>query len=218
MPDQPVLSEAILPISPVSSRLNGLYFDVACDMARRWVFYADIMDNVVYKIRPEGTERETVLVTNNDGLVSMSYDWISRLIYFVDNIRNSLEVVHADDPHMHRQLRLDLKEPVSVVVHPLKGYLYFTEAKRPAKIWRCAGDAKDCKVIRNTTLGRPSGLTIDFQQNKLCWGDSILKHIQCSDLSGNNVQKINIDPEPIPSGMAIIGGTYVHTFSNTVIA
>ncbi len=109
LPDESVLREAILPISPKSARLSGLYFDVACDIQRRWVFYADIMDNVVNKIRPDGTDKQSVLVTNNDGLVSMSYDWVAELIYFVDNIRSSLEVVHADDPSMHRQLRLNLK-------------------------------------------------------------------------------------------------------------
>lgn len=123
IPGRSTFTEAILPVSPTSNRIGGLYYDVACDIERSWVFYADIMDNVVYKIRPTGADLKTVLVTNNDGLVSMSYDWVSQIIYYVDNIRNSLEIVHAENASSTRQLLKQLKEPTSVVIHPGKGYV-----------------------------------------------------------------------------------------------
>lgn len=44
-------------------------------------------------MRPDGEGMAPVLVTHNDGLVSMSFDWMSSQLYYVDNIRNSLEVV-----------------------------------------------------------------------------------------------------------------------------
>lgn len=50
-----LFSDAILPVTPTSTRLNGLYYDVACDVTRQWVFYADIIENIVYRIRPTGT-------------------------------------------------------------------------------------------------------------------------------------------------------------------
>ena len=34
-----------------------------------------------------------MLVTHNDGLISMAFDWLSKQLYYVDNIRNSLEVI-----------------------------------------------------------------------------------------------------------------------------
>ncbi|VDN41216.1 unnamed protein product [Gongylonema pulchrum] len=43
------LSEAILPISPVSQRRIGMYFEVECDIHGGSFFYADIMDNTVYR-------------------------------------------------------------------------------------------------------------------------------------------------------------------------
>lgn len=47
--DQNSLSEAILPISPVSERRIGMYFEVECDIHGNSFFYADIMDNTVYR-------------------------------------------------------------------------------------------------------------------------------------------------------------------------
>lgn len=46
-----------------------------------------------FRVRPDGEGLAPVLVTHNDGLVSMSFDWLSKQLYYVDNIRNSLEVV-----------------------------------------------------------------------------------------------------------------------------
>lgn len=44
-------------------------------------------------MKPDGEGSAPVLVTHNDGIVSMSFDWIAKQLYYVDNIRNSLEVV-----------------------------------------------------------------------------------------------------------------------------
>ncbi|PAV62586.1 hypothetical protein WR25_26419 isoform C [Diploscapter pachys] len=148
----------------------------------------------------------------------MSYDWVSKQLYYVDNIRSSLEVVKVTDTGLvhpdqlvHRQLLKDLRDPVSVVVHPWKGWLFYAEAQRPAKIYRCAIDGADCIVIRNTSLGRPSEMAIDFAENKLYWGDTLLKTISYMDFDGKNMQVLNVD-NPIPVALSIMDDHiyYVH--------
>ena len=99
-------------------------------------------------------------------------------------------LVHPDQL-VHRQLLKDLRDPVSVVVHPWKGWLFYAEAQRPAKIYRCSIDGADCIVIRNTSLGRPSEMAIDFAENKLYWGDTLLKTISHMDFDGNNVRLLH---------------------------
>lgn len=84
-------------------------------------------------------------------------------------------------------------------------FLFFAEAQRPAKIYRCAEDASDCMVIRNTSLGNPTGLVIDFQRDELCWSDSILRHIQCANLNGEPTRILAITPRPNPTAIAILG-------------
>ncbi|CAI4230259.1 unnamed protein product [Auanema sp. JU1783] len=212
------LSEAVLPVSPVSQRRIGMYFEVECDVHGSSFFYADIMDNTVYRVRPDGEGSAPVLVTHNDGLVSMSFDWISKQLYYVDNIRNSLEVIKIADTGLvhpdqlvHRKLIKDLRDPVSVVVHPWKGYIFYAEAQRPATINRCYTDGTNCQVIRNTTLGRPSEMVIDFETDRLCWGDTLLKTISCMSFDGQNVEQLPVD-NPIPVAMAVMGEHiyYVH--------
>uniref|UniRef100_A0AC35G4G5 EGF-like domain-containing protein n=1 Tax=Panagrolaimus sp. PS1159 TaxID=55785 RepID=A0AC35G4G5_9BILA len=204
------LAEAILPISPVSQRRIGMYFAVECDVHGGSFFYADIMDNTVFRVKPDGEGSAPVLVTHNDGLISMSFDWLSKQLYYIDNIRNSLEVVKISeqglvhpDQLVHRQLLKGLRDPISVVVHPWRGQLFFSESERPAKIWRCDIDALNCVVIRNTTLGRPSGMAIDFAENKLCVGDTLLKTISCMDFDGNNWSVLPVD-SPLPVSITIL--------------
>uniref|UniRef100_A0A7E4V2M4 EGF-like domain-containing protein n=1 Tax=Panagrellus redivivus TaxID=6233 RepID=A0A7E4V2M4_PANRE len=242
------LAEAVLPISPQSQRRIGMYFAVECDVHGGSFFYADIMDNTVYRVKPDGEGAAPVLVTHNDGLISMSFDWLSKQLYYVDNIRNSLEVVKISeqglidcptssplrfldilrgqkaaemtattnatkqglvnpDQLVHRQLLKSLRDPIAVVVHPFRGQLFFAEAERPAKIWRCDIDAANCVVIRNTTLGRPSGLAIDFAEDRICVGDSLLKTISCMDFDGAKVTVVPIEA-PIPSSLTILNDQF----------
>lgn len=109
------LAEAVLPVSPVSQRRIGMYFAVECDVHGGSFFYADIMDNTVFRVKPDGEGSAPVLVTHvsntlllnyvelyvlcfqNDGLISMSFDWLSKQLYYIDNIRNSLEVVKISE-------------------------------------------------------------------------------------------------------------------------
>ena len=46
---QPALADAILPISPISQRRLGMYLAVECDVAGGAFFYADAIENVVYR-------------------------------------------------------------------------------------------------------------------------------------------------------------------------
>lgn len=47
---QNALAEAILSVSPISQRRIGMYFAVECDTHGSSFFYADIMDNTVYRL------------------------------------------------------------------------------------------------------------------------------------------------------------------------
>ncbi|XP_003373299.1 putative Low-density lipoprotein receptor domain class A [Trichinella spiralis] len=216
--DREVFNNAIQPVTPNGARLSGLFYDVGCDVRRQWIFYADIMENIIYKMRPNGSQDTTVLVNHNDGLVSFTYDWISQLIYYVDNIRNTLDVVHSELRNTHRTLVRQLRAPTSVVVHPGKGFIFYAEARRPAKITKCTSDASLCLVYRNISLGRPGGLVIDFDRDELCWADSALKHIHCGNMLGSKIRAIEISPRPIPQALAILGNDlyFIHSQPSSI--
>ena len=185
-------------------------------MRNQWVFYIDAMDNVLYKVNMDGSNRTAILVTYNDGVTSISYDWTSKLIYYSDSLRKSIDVFHIDNANLHRQIYANLNQPTSVVIHVTRGYIFFAQAGRAAgvqpNITRCNANGDGCKVILSQEIGRVVGLTIDYDAdngNRLCWSDTDLRHIACCDIEGNTYHRLSITPAPVATAMTILDGVNV---------
>ena len=59
--------------------------------------------------------------------------------------------------------------------------------------------------IITTSLKAPTGLTIDYPNNKLFWLDSKMHHIESSDLDGTNRRRIVIYGLQHPFDIAVFG-------------
>ena len=90
-----------------------------------------------------------------------------------------------------RTLLKNLKRPRAIVVHPNRGYMFYSEWDRPANISRANMDGTEVKVFRNVLLGWPNGLSMDYEEDRLYWCDALLDHIQHADLDGKDVQTIS---------------------------
>ncbi|RWS16465.1 low-density lipoprotein receptor-related protein 2-like protein [Dinothrombium tinctorium] len=133
-------NDAIIPIVSRSARFVGLDFDAKSN----YIFYSDVILDVIYKIKTDGTGKE-----NN------------------------------------------LKRPRAIVVHPNKGYVFFSEWDRPANISRAYLDGTNVMVFRGVLLGWPNGLSVDYEKNRLYWCDALLDHIQHANLDGTDVKTIS---------------------------
>ncbi len=82
-------------------------------------------------------------------------------IYYLDQIRMSLEVFSIDNPKWHRVLLRKLSDPTDMAISPVHGFLFFGQARRykdahiSPNITRCNMAGEQCHVIRSTQLGRP---------------------------------------------------------------
>lgn len=77
------------------------------------------------------------------------------------------------------------------MIHPNRGYIFFSEWDRPANISRAHADGSNLVVFRNLTLGWPNGLAIDFSKDRLYWCDALLDHVQHSNLDGTDVRTVD---------------------------
>uniref|UniRef100_A0A2K5CE98 EGF-like domain-containing protein n=1 Tax=Aotus nancymaae TaxID=37293 RepID=A0A2K5CE98_AOTNA len=105
--------------------------------------------------------REILAANRVENVESLAFDWISKNLYWTDSHYKSISVMGLADK-MRRTVVQYLNNPRSVVVHPLAGYLFFTDWFRPAKIMRAWSDGSHLLPIVNTTLGWPNGLAIDW--------------------------------------------------------
>lgn len=61
------------------------------------------------------------LVTDIGSVEGITFDWISKNLFFTDFRRSTLSVIRANFPSERRDLIKNLGNARSIVVHPLKG-------------------------------------------------------------------------------------------------
>lgn len=177
-------SDAIVPIESRSARFVGLDFDTR----NQYVYYSDVILDVIYRIRLNGTEREHILASQNEGVEGLALDWASQNLYYIDSRKGTLNVINVANITQRRTLLTNLKRPRAIVLHPNRGLLFFSEWDRPANISRAYLDGTNVGVFKGLILGWPNGLSIDFQTDRLYWCDALLDQIQHSKLDGTDIR------------------------------
>jgi integrin beta 2 len=64
-----------------------------------------------------------------------------------------------------------LQEPRGLEVHPLRGYLFYTDWGEQPHISRAHMDGTNIEKIITKNLAWPNGLTIDYVTEKIFWYD-----------------------------------------------
>ena len=142
------------------------------------IYYSDVILDVIYKVKKDGTGRENVLASQNEGVEGLAMDWASKNLYYIDSRKGTLNVLSTRNHDYRRTLLKNLKRPRAIVVHPNRGYMFYSEWDRPANISRANMDGTGVKVFRNVLLGWPNGLSMDYEASRLYWCDALLDHIQ----------------------------------------
>lgn len=180
-------SEAIQPVVARRARFVGLDFDARA----QHIYYSDVLQDVIYRIHRNASHREIVLASQNEGVEGLAVDWAAHNLYYIDSRKGTLNVLSTRNVTHRRTLLSRLKRPRAVVVHPNRGFLFYSEWDRPANISRVYTDGGGLLVFRNVTLGWPNGLAIDFMEDRLYWCDALLDHVQHSNLDGTDVKTVN---------------------------
>ncbi|XP_015126789.1 low-density lipoprotein receptor-related protein 2 [Diachasma alloeum] len=180
-------SDAILPVVSRRARFVGLDYDAH----EQYIYYSDVLQDVIYRVHQNGTGREIVLASQNEGVEGLAVDWAAKNLYYIDSRKGTLNVLSTGNVTYRRTLLKNLKRPRAIVIHPNHGYIFFSEWDRPANISRAHADGSNLVVFKNLTLGWPNGLAIDFTKDRLYWCDALLDHVQHSNLDGGDVKTIS---------------------------
>lgn len=192
-------------IMPVVGSVRGTNFvALDFDVRNNHIYFSDVVADVIYRYHPDGTGKEPVVLSENEGVEGIAVDWASQLIYFLDSGRSTLSVVSLRNTTWRRAIMSNLSRPRALAIHPNKGFIFFTEWQRPANISRVNYNGTGLKRVRRQQLGWPNGITIDYQADRLYWCDALLDRIQHSDFDGNDVQ-------------TIVGRFLLHPFSLSVL-
>uniref|UniRef100_A0A3B4FEE2 Low-density lipoprotein receptor-related protein 2 n=1 Tax=Pundamilia nyererei TaxID=303518 RepID=A0A3B4FEE2_9CICH len=194
--------DIILPVTGSPSYFVGVDFSAEDDA----IFFSDTAKDIIYKQKVDGTGREVLAANRVDGVEDLAYDWISKNLYWTDPRYRSISVMKLADKSRRAIIR-NLNNPRAIVVHPLIGYIFWTDWYRPAKIMRAWGDGSHALSIVNTTLGWPNGLAIDWSSMRLYWVDAFFDKIEHSNFDGRNRLSLDrISQISHPFGLTIFEG------------
>ena len=124
-----------------------------------------------------------VTVKNPDGL---AVDWVGRNLFWCDKTADTIEVSRLDGRFRKILIEDGLQEPRGLEVHPLRGYLFYTDWGEQPHISRAHMDGTNIEKIITKNLAWPNGLTIDYVTEKIFWSDASLDYISMADLDGQN--------------------------------
>ncbi|XP_059822369.1 low-density lipoprotein receptor-related protein 2a isoform X1 [Hypanus sabinus] len=193
--------DVILPVTRNPSYFVGIDFDAA----ERTIFFSDTKNDLICKQKIDGTGREVLAANRVEGVEDLAFDWISRNLYWTDTRYSSISVLRLADKS-RRVIADNLNNPRSIVVHPLLGYIFWTDWYRPAKVMRAWADGSNAEPLINTTLGWPNGLTIDWSNLRLYWVDAFFDKIEHCSLSGSDRQTLSrISQMSHPFGLTVFG-------------
>lgn len=157
------------------------------DIKEELLYYADVGNKTINRIYVNGSKEENVIKHEAHGLEGIAVDWVGRKLYWLDRTSKHLDVSELDGRHRKTIIGKGMTDPRAVVVHPGKGYLFFTDWGHHAFIARVGMDGSNFTriVLYGQKLVWPNALAIDYFSEKLFWADAHLDYIEFSDFDGN---------------------------------
>jgi len=86
--------------------------------------------------------------------------------------------------------------------------MYWSDWGDSAKIERANLDGSARVILVNTSLGWPNGLTIDYDERRIYWGDAKLDRIETCQLDGSRRQILVNRDLPHIFGLTLLGWYY----------
>uniref|UniRef100_A0A669BG50 LDL receptor related protein 1B n=1 Tax=Oreochromis niloticus TaxID=8128 RepID=A0A669BG50_ORENI len=111
----------------------------------------------------------------------ISADWITGNIYWTDHSR-----MHWFRPNCTRLITDIAGEPYAIAVNPTRGMMYWSVIGDHSQIEESAMDGSLRRVLLEKNLRRPTGLAIDYFNQRIYWADPELSQIGSMRLDGSD--------------------------------
>ena len=166
------------------------------DYESKHIFYTQIRpDTKIAYFNIEGSssssvENHTTLLSKGINPEGVAYDWTSKKIYWTDSANNSIYSMSLDGARKGQVVNIATVEvPRAIVLDPCQGYMYFSDwgmFGASGKIFRTTMAGTMRSIIIENDLKQPSGLALDYTDQKLYWTDAVREKIERADYDGKN--------------------------------
>uniref|UniRef100_A0A3Q1BPG7 EGF-like domain-containing protein n=1 Tax=Amphiprion ocellaris TaxID=80972 RepID=A0A3Q1BPG7_AMPOC len=176
-----------------------------------YLLVANLVD--VRRINPDGTGDQTLVEEPKGTILALDYDPVLNSVYFASTSQKTIERVDLnnrlrdvlvsdglDSPEglavdwVHRKMYWTdkrcvikgLEKPRGIAVHPLAKKLFWTDIGSQPVVERASLEGSERTIIASTNLVSPTGLTIDFTEDRLFWCDQRRGLIETAALDGSD--------------------------------
>ncbi|XP_041374230.1 low-density lipoprotein receptor-related protein 1-like [Gigantopelta aegis] len=118
-------------------------------------------------------------------------DWVSGNWYFVDGKKERIFLCKADGLHCLTVISTEMRRPKSIAIDSTRGLMFYADWSLQAKIVRAELDGRNRKNITTSKIVHPNGITLDYVNKHVYWGDSFLNIIERVDYEGNGRKTIS---------------------------
>ncbi|XP_023930314.1 prolow-density lipoprotein receptor-related protein 1 [Lingula anatina] len=173
--------------------------------ANRFIYWADSSSKTISRIHRDRKEMQTLVSGEISSVQGLSVDWIAENLYWTDSDLDLIQVSKLNGSFRRVLVASDLDSPADIVVHPVLGYMFWTNQGSKPRIERARLDGSERTTIMSHTefTREPSGLTIDYDKDRLYWCDKALDVICSSNLDGSDVTYIIRDTLTDPSSITV---------------
>uniref|UniRef100_H3BGS9 Prolow-density lipoprotein receptor-related protein 1 n=1 Tax=Latimeria chalumnae TaxID=7897 RepID=H3BGS9_LATCH len=157
------------------------------DALEHRIYWSDVRTQSIKRAFINGTGVETVVSADLPNAHGLAVDWVSRNLFWTsyDANKKQINVARLDGSFKNAVIQ-GLDKPHCLVVHPLKGKLYWTDGDN---ISIANTDGSNRSVLFSNQKG-PVGLSTDYAESKLYWISSGNGTINRCNLDGSGLEVI----------------------------
>jgi len=146
----------------------------------------------IMRLEKGANDPQAVLSSGLDLVEGLAFDWVARLLYFVDSRLHTLEVCQENGLNRVILFNTNVTQPRGIVVDPTPAarFLFWTDWGDNPRIERIDLDGGNRTVIVSTKIFWPNGITLDIPNKRVYFADSKLDYIDFVDYNGLNRRQV----------------------------
>ena len=166
-----------------------------------YIYFTDYVDDVIRRVRPDGTALETLAVLSDGYMFGLAVDSSRRSMYWADYIAARLHRADIDGGNPTALIAVGLGRPNSVIVDSATGELYITDSALQ-QILVCKADGTQLRTLV-VNAGAAFGIALDEQRGHIYWADAAGNRLRRADRDGSNVVDVRAVGMTKPRGIAL---------------
>ncbi|XP_051875801.1 very low-density lipoprotein receptor-like [Pristis pectinata] len=190
----------------ISAVAKNIMFPLDYDWKEQVIFWSDTYSKSINWMKLNQYDKGMLIKGIQSDCIAV--DWVGRNLYWTDGAAGHILAVNLNSTwHEIKEhvvvIDTAIDQPLSLVLQPLNGLMYWAEIGSEPHIERAGMDGTNRKVIIKHGLGWPTSLTLDLLDWKLFWADGKLHCIGVSNLDGTRIKFFQLAYTQRPFGITV---------------